>query len=340
MTKRTTGQVRLADVAREAGVSIGTVSNTLNRPETVSERTRKKVLATIRRLDFVPNQGAATLRSGSSKMLGLVIPDVTNAFYSEIAKGVVEAAEVADYAVVLCDTDDQPERELHHLEMLARHRSAGALIVPRTADDSRLNRLRNVGSHLILIDREAAAHDGCSVFIDDVRGGMLAVAHLCDSGQHRLLLVNGPDQIPQCTNRREGMRRALRQADRDPDDFVEITVEDMSSRGGEHAVDGLVASGELPDGIFCINDQLATGVIRSLMRHGIGIGDQVAVVGYGDSPLAINAPVPLTTVRQPMVELGRAAVGQLLAEVAEPADRHHHSAVVFTPSLVVRDSAP
>ncbi|MFV0405907.1 MAG: LacI family DNA-binding transcriptional regulator [Propioniciclava sp.] len=340
MAKRKSGHVRLADVAREAGVSIGTVSNTLNRPDTVSDRTRKKVLATIKRLDFVPNQGAATLRRGTSNLLGLVIPDVANAFYAEIAKGVVEAAEARGYAVVLCDTDDQPEREVHHLEMLARHRSAGALIVPRLADGGRLDRLRNVGSHLVLIDREAPQHDGCSVFIDDVRGGTLAVDHLCRTQREQLILINGPDHIPQCANRRAGMRRALINADRDPADFRELTVPEMSSLEGERIADDLVANQQLPDGIFCINDQLATGILRSFARHHIGVPEQVAVVGYGDSPLAINAPIPLTTIRQPMVELGRAAVGQLLTELEEPADRHHHSARVFTPTLVVRDSAP
>lgn len=332
--------VRLSDVAREAGVSLGTVSNTLNRPHSVSELTRNKVLATIKRLDFVPNQGAATLRSGMSRLLGLVIPDITNSFYAEIAKGVAAAAEAQDYAVILCNTDDQPDRELRQLEMLARHRSAGALIVPLSADERRLDRLRKTGSHLILIDRVASEHDGCSISIDDVRGGRIAAAHLLKLDRKKLVLVNGPDHIPQCANRRRGFQEALIGADAQPGRYIEISVEEMSSRDGERAADQILALADRPDGVFCINDQLAIGVLRGLARRGVAVPKTIAVVGYGDSPIAESAQIPLTTVQQPMFDLGRAAVAQLLSEVEEPADQHHHSSTVFTPSLIIRESAP
>lgn len=332
--------VRLSDVAREAGVSLGTVSNTLNRPDTVSELTRNRVLATIKRLDFVPNQGAATLRSGMSRMLGLVIPDVTNAFYAEIAKGVAAAAEAEDYAVMLCNTDDQPDRELRQLEMLARHRSAGALIVPLSADERRLDRLRNTGTHLVLIDRVASEHDGCSISIDDVRGGRIATTHLLNLNRKRIVLVNGPDHIPQCANRRKGLQRALTSAGIGPDNYVEISVEEMSTRDGERAAEQILAMADRPDGVFCINDQLAIGVLRGLARGGVAVPQTMAVVGYGDSPIAESAQIPLTTVRQPMFDIGRAAVSQLLSEFEEPASEHHHSSTVFKPSLVIRESAP
>lgn len=333
-------KVRVSDVARAAGVSLGTVSNTLNRPHTVSERTRKKVLAAIKKLDFVPNEGAASLRSGTSKMLGLVIPDVTNPIYAEITKGVADAAEAAGYAVILFNTDDQPDRELRQLEMLARHRSAGALIVPRKADERRLERLRNLGLHLVLIDRAASEHDGCSVSIDDVRGGLLAGTHLLESGRRRIVFVSGPALVPQAAGRLEGLRRALAAAHLDPDGYVEVDLEDTSFADGEHAASQIAEMVDRPDGVFCINDQLAIGVIRGLARHGISVPTDISVVGYGDSAIAESGPVPLTTIRQPMVDLGRAAVGQLLSEVDEPAEEHHHSSTVFIPSLVVRSSAP
>lgn len=333
-------KVRLSDVARVAGVSLGTVSNTLNRPHTVSERTRKKVLAAIKQLDFVPNEGAAALRSGTSKMLGLVIPDVTNPIYAEIAKGVADAAEAQGYAVLLFNTDDDPDREVRQLEMLARHRSAGALIVPRKADQRRLERLRNLGLHLVLIDRVASEHDGCSASIDDVRGGLLAATHLLGSGRTRLVFVNGPVQVPQAASRREGLRRALALANLDPGGFVEINLDDTSYVDGERAAHEILGMPQRPDGVFCINDQLAIGVMRGLARAGVGVPAEIAVVGYGDSPIAESAPVPLTTIRQPMFDLGRAAVGQLLREVEEPAVDHRHSSTVFTPSLTIRNSAP
>lgn len=333
------GKVRLRDVASAAGVSVGTVSNTLNRPHSVSEPTRRKVLAAIRKLDFVPNVGAAALRSGTSKLLGLVIPDVTNAFYAEIAKGVAEEAEAHGYAMLLFNTEDNPDRELEQLELLARYRSIGALIVPRKADQRRLERLKGLGLHLVLIDRAAPQHDGCSVSIDDVRGGLLATAHLLALGRTKLVFVNGPADVPQTVARREGLRKALALAGRDPDGFVEINVQEPSYADGETAAQQILRMPEPPDGVFCINDQLAIGVLRGLMRAGIAVPGMIAVVGYGDTAIAESAPVPLTTIRQPMADLGRAAVGLLLSEAEESAANHNHSARVYNPSLVIRESA-
>lgn len=338
MNKRT--KIRVSDVARAAGVSPGTVSNTLNRPDLVSEQTRKRVLAAVKKLDFVPNEGAAALRSGTSRTLGLVIPDVINPIYAEIAKGVADAAEAQGYGMMLFNTDDDPERELQQLEMCVRHRSIGALIVPRKADQGRLDRLRSFGLHLVLIDRAASEHDGCSISIDDVRGGLLATAHLLDSGRTRIVFVNGPAHIPQSANRRQGLRRALRLAERDPDDFIEINLAETGYHDGERAAEQILRLPQRPDGVFCINDQLAIGVLRGLAEAGIGVPAEIAVVGYGDSPIAESASVPLTTIRQPMIDLGRAAFDQLLREVEESATVHHHSSRVFTPSLVVRSSAP
>lgn len=334
------GKVRLSDVARAAGVSIGTVSNTLNRPHTVSESTRKRVLSAVRKLDFVPNERAASLRSGTSRILGLLIPDVTNPIYSEIAKGVADAAEAQGYSIALFNTEDNPERERRQLEMLARHRSAGVLMAPRKADQRRVDRLRRLGMHLVLIDRATSEHDGCSVSIDDARGGLLAGTHLLDSGHQRIVFVNGQPQVPQASSRREGLRQALSLAGLDPDGFVEINLADTSYADGESAARSILQMDEQPDGVFCINDQLAIGVLRRLARAGRHAPTDVAVVGYGDSPIAESAAVPLTTIRQPMVDLGRTAVGKLLTEVDEPSNDHHHTSTVFTPSLVIRSSAP
>lgn len=333
-------KVRIIDVAQLAGVSPGTVSNTINRPHTVAANTRKKVLAAIKKLDFVPNEGAAALRSGSSRLLGLVIPDVTNAFYAEITKGVVAAAADHGYAALLFDTDDDPDRELAQLEILSRHRSAGALVVPREADQHRLERVRKLGMPLVIIDRVTSEHDGCSVATDDMRGGLLAATHLLNSGRQRLAFVNASTRMPQADSRREGLMRALTLAGRDPERFSEIHLEHTSYVDGEQAAREILNLAERPDGVFCINDQLAIGLVRGLTQAGVSVPQDISVVGYGDSPIAESSPVSLTTIRQPMLELGRAAVEKLLAELEEPATEHRHSATIFTPSLTIRSSAP
>lgn len=327
-------------VAELAGVSIATVSNSLNRPEIVAASTRERVLAAIQELGYVRSSAASALRRGTSRMIGLVLPEITNPFYSAIADGVADAAEEYGFSVGLCVTRDDPARELRHFDLLAQQRAVGALVVPLSAEPSRLASLREVGTHLVLVDRIAERDEGCSVAIDDVLGGRLAIEHLLAQRGPRLALVNGSRAIEQCENRRAGARKALRRRSVDPEGMVEVTVEEMTIKAGRSAGHRLAEALPL-DGVFCTNDQLATGVIRGLADHGVRVPQDVAVVGYGDLALATDGPLPLTTVAQPKALLGRAAVEKLIQEVADQAGAaHQHSATLFQPSLVVRESAP
>ncbi|MBD8104592.1 LacI family DNA-binding transcriptional regulator [Plantibacter sp. CFBP 8775] len=336
--------IGFAAVARLAGVSNATVSNTLNRPEIVAPATRERVLAAIEELDFVPNRAAATLRQGTNRLIGLVIPDIANPFYSAIARGVTEAAAELGYTVALCVSHDDPDLELRHFEMLAEHRAAGALVAPLTADASRLAQLRRVGSRLVLMDRTAPEGTGCSVAIDDVHGGELAVAHLlgrpAQASDGSIVLVNGDLAIPQCADRREGARNAFIAAGLDPDDLREVTVDEMTVDAGRIAGRRIAARTPRPTGVFCTNDQLALGVIRGLDDGGLTVPDEVSVVGYGDLALAADGRVPLTTVEQPKDELGRVAVEILLAELGADRAAHEHVTRTLEPHLVVRESAP
>ncbi|MGG7465218.1 LacI family DNA-binding transcriptional regulator [Plantibacter sp. YIM 135347] len=343
MAKRDIG---FAAVARLAGVSTATVSNTLNRPEIVAPATRDRVLTAIAALDFVPNRAAATLRQGTNRLLGLVIPDIVNPFYAAITRGVTEAAAEHGYTVALCVSHDDPDLELRHFEMLAEHRAAGALVAPLTADASRLDQLRRVGAHLVLMDRTSPTDAGCSVSIDDRAGGRLAARHLLATRGERLVLVNGEPTIPQCADRRAGARSAFEERGLDPDALEEVTVDEMTIDAG-HAIGrrladdaALPGGGAVPGGIFCTNDQLAVGVIRGLTERGLRVPADVAVIGYGDLALASESLVRLTTVEQPKDELGRAAVEILLAELAADPAEHVHTNRMLDPRLVVRESAP
>jgi LacI family transcriptional regulator len=332
----------LVAVARLAGVSTATVSNVLNRPELVAPTTRERVHVALRELDYVPSGAAVALRTGTSRMIGLVVPDITNPFYAAIAEGVTAAADEARYGVALCVNHDDPARERRQFELLAQQRAVGALVVPLSAGASRLSTLRRVGTHLVLVDRIAERDDGCSVAIDDVLGGRLAVRHLLALRGPRIAIVNGPRTIEQCANRRAGARQELRRSGVDPAAMLELTVDEMTVDAGRGA-GRLLAASEGVDGVFCTNDQLATGVIRGLADGGTRVPDDVAVVGYGDLALATAGPLPLTTVSQPKELMGRTAVETLVREIRDQevdGPPHQHSATLFQPSLVVRDSAP
>jgi LacI family transcriptional regulator len=203
-----------------------------------------------------------------------------------------------------------------------------------------LERLRRLGSHLVLVDRVIPEHIGCSTSIDDVLGGQLATQHLLSrSTAPALALVNGPTNIPQCANRRIGMTRAMDAAAIDSE-LTEFVVTEMTTAAGVSVGQRIAELPRRPTGIFCTNDLMAAGVIRGLLQHGVDVPRDIAVVGYGDLAIADQGPIPLTTVEQPMYELGQVAVAKLLAEVADLDKNHRHSSTVFVPSLVIRQSAP
>ncbi|WP_374946064.1 LacI family DNA-binding transcriptional regulator [Agreia sp.] len=333
---RDDSEIGTAAVARLAGVSAATVSNTLNRPEKVLPATRQKVHDAIKLLDFTPNRAAAALRQGTSRLLGLVVPDIENPFYAAVASGVAQEAALHGYTMALYVTNDDASVELECFARLAELRAAGALVVPRAAHRDRLRRLESVGTRLVFIDRTEDSY-ACSVVIDDVTGGRLAVDHLLERHGRRIALVNGPHRIPQCRARRRGADLAFDRAQQHPSTLTEFTVANMTIDEG-YAVGLVLAERELPDGVFCTNDQLAVGVVRGLRDAGVAVPYDVGVVGYGDLSLATEGAVQLTTVRQPKYELGRAAVGLILSEIAVKTAAHEHTQIMFEPDLVVRDS--
>lgn len=328
----------IREVAQLAGVSIGTVSNVLNRPEVVAERTRQRVLAAIERLNFVPNRGAADLRSGRSRMIGLVVPDITNPFFAEVARGAVDAAAESNVAVVLCNSDQDPAKEDRYLEVLEEHRVAGVVINPVAAIPERLAELRDRGSKVVCVHRSVKTSDYCSVAVDDVQGGRLATEHLLGLGGRHIALVNGPVSLRPCADRRRGARQAVKAAGLPAGALVEVERPTMTIKDGVEAADHLLKGSRLPDAIFCTNDLLAVGVTRRLTQAGLSVPGDVAVAGYDDIDLAAEATIPLTSVGQPKYGLGHRATQLVLAEITEP-DGHRHERVAFHPQLTVRESS-
>src|SRR5256714_11679077 len=174
--------VSVKDVAALAGVSVGTVSNVLNRPDRVSPEIRDRVSAAIASLGFVRNESARHLRAGSSRTVGLVVLDVANPFFTDVARGVEDTASAAGLAVILCNTDEKRAKEDAYLEVLEQQRVRGILITPADVISSRLVELRRRGTPVVLLDRKATGRDQCSVSVDDRKGGDIAVTHLLESG--------------------------------------------------------------------------------------------------------------------------------------------------------------
>lgn len=325
----------MKDVAVHAGVSLGTVSNVLNHPDRVSERTRKRVLAAIAELGFVRNEAARQLRGGGSRTLAYVLLDAANPFFTDVARGVRDAAEAASLAVFLCDSGQDAARQASYLDLLEQQRVEGVLITPVDPDDERITLLPRRGTPVVLVDRSGGP-DRCSVAVDDVLGGDLAATHLLDVGHRRLAFVGGPLALGQVTDRLAGARRALDRAGVDPPTVVETA--ELTVAAGRRAAERLAGlpADRRPTGAVCANDLLALGLLQGTVRLGRRVPDDLAIVGYDDIEFAEAAAVPLTSVSQPRHLLGRTAAEMVLDEARGPG--HVHRQVVFAPELVVRAS--
>lgn len=321
------------EVARRAGVSLGTVSNVLNRPEVVSEALRTRVQEAIAELGFVRNESARQLRAGVSRTVAMVVLDVANPFFTDVIAAAEDVAEVHDALVVLCNSANSADREARHLRRLDQQRVLGVLLTPvHDAPSAALTEIRDHGTPVVLVDRGAGAGGPSSVAVDDVLGGRLAGEHLVGTGHRRIAYVGVTTALRQVQERLRGVREAVGAAG----DVEVVDASGLSVRAGSQAAAQFLSRppAERPTAVFCANDLLALGVLNECVRRGVRVPDELAVVGYDDIGFAATASVPLTSVRQPRELLGRTAVELLLAHVeGRPAQQ-----VVFEPELVVRRS--
>jgi LacI family transcriptional regulator len=330
--------VGVVAVAARAGVSLGTVSNVLNRPDRVAPATRDRVMQAIRELGFVRNEAARQLRAGSSRTIGLVVLDVGNPFFTDLARGVETTAGKSGLSVVLCNSNDDDEREQHYLSLLQEQRAFGILITPVGTDTAAIDAVRRTGTPVVLVDRGSNRRQ-CSVSVNDRVGGELAVAHLLSQGHKRIGFVGGPLAIHQVSERLAGARVAMKAAGQRESALVVIETPrlDVASGRATGAQIAALPARRRPTAVFCANDLLALGLLQDTTRRQLSVPGELAIVGYDDIDFAAAAAVPLTSVRQPRAQLGQAAMELLLEEATDP-DSHQHRQVVFEPELVVRDS--
>ena len=326
------------DVASAAGVSLGTVSNVLNRPDRVSPATRARVQQAMSELGFVRNESARQLRAGTSRTLAYVMLDAGNPFFTDVAQGIEAAAEDADLTVVLCNSANRGDRERAHLALLEQQRVQGVLVTPVDPDSPDLDALARRGTPLVIVDRRRADESFCSVAVDDVLGGRLAVEHLVDRGHSRVAVVGGPESLGQVRDRLRGAREAWSEAGLPAESLLHLPTAALDVASGREAGERLAGLSETrrPSAAFCLNDLVALGLLQQAIGSGTRVPEKLAIVGYDDIDFAAAAAVPLTSVRQPRQELGRRAAALVLEEATHPG--HTHQQVLFTPELVARQS--
>jgi LacI family transcriptional regulator len=330
--------VSVRDVAERAGVSVGTVSNVMNHPEKVSPSAIARVAAAIEELGFIRNDAARQLRDGHSKTIGLVVLDVRNPFFTDVARGAEDRAAASGLTVTLGNSDENTQRESTYLDLFEQQRVHGVLISPYADITARLKRLRQRGIPAVLVDRTSPDLTFSSVSVDDVAGGRLAVEHLISQGRRRIAYLGGPLEIRQVSDRLEGARQAV--AVNHDVTLEVIELDALSVFEGRSAGAAIVGRDprDRPDAIFAANDLVSMGVLQALMMQGsaVEVPQEIALIGYDDIDFAAAAVVPLSSIRQPSALIGQTAVEILLDEALQPASPARQ--IVFQPELVVRAS--
>ncbi|MEV2248354.1 LacI family DNA-binding transcriptional regulator [Streptomyces sp. NPDC049970] len=334
MAARRTG---IKDVAREAGVSLGTVSNVLNRPEIVAESTRRRVLDVIGSIGYVRTEGARQLHGLASRVIAVLGLDTAGPDFTALATGVEQAAREADLGVMVFTGARDLAEETRHLALITSHQLRGAVLISGVGAGRTVAAFRRHAVPFVMADQCLPEPAACSVGVDDVAGGHAAVRHLLAQGHRSVVYVGGPDRLAPIRDRRTGARRAVTRSGHPSASLHELSCPALTVSAGKDAGQRILGLPARPTAVFCADDLLALGVMQALYEAGLRVPDDIALVGYDDLGFAASAVVPLTTVRRPALAMGRQA-GRLLIEDTAHDTGHGHTQVVLQPELVVRRS--
>lgn len=322
----------IQDVAREAGVSPATVSRTFNHQDSVGTEYVRKVKKAAQKLGYKPNVVARSLRTKTSKVLALIIPDVGNSFHTLIARGVEDAAQAAGFSVLLGNTDENAEKEQQYLEVSQMQQVAGILLCPNNAEVD-ISSLLQAGTPVVAMDRRMDA-DVDTVMSSSSNGAYEATRHMIEQGWKRVVCCTGPADVDTARLRAEGYEEAMREAGLEPAVFH--GTYDLA--GGRDAVQKALSAEVPPDAFLAANEPMALGAVAELRSRGLRIGKDVGFVGFDDSPWAQILDTPLTVVAQQSYEIGAQAARMLIERLTQRSQIPPRY-VEFSTSLVVRKSS-
>ena len=311
-----TGRASIRDVAARAGVSVTTVSHTLNATRFVSAEAKAKVQEAAHALGYVPSEIARGLKHNTTRTLGMLVPNNSNPYFAEIIRGVEHHCYGAGYSLLLCNSNDDPQQQADHLRVLAERRVDGIVLVASGDDDSIVAGCKDLRLPLVLVDREIDAIAVDLIEVDHAAGGEMATAHLLSLGHARVACIVGPADLRPSQQREAGWRRALENAGITPR-ADELVHGDFSPESGAAAMRRLLKSAQPPSAVFVCNDMMAIGALHAAHEAGIAVPDELAIVGFDDIELAAYTSPPLTTVAQPKEAIGTGAAGLLLERLRE-----------------------
>jgi LacI family transcriptional regulator len=325
----------IKDVAELAKVHPSTVSRVINGDSRISEKTKNKVLLIIKKLGYTPNAIARGLKTKRTYTLGMLIPDITNPFFAELARGVEDAASKNSFNIILCNTDDKLKKERTYLEILREKRVDGLILGTSHIRDKSILELEKKKFPYILISRNVERLNKNCIIIDDLVGGMMATEYLIKLGHHRIAHISGPLKTRSGLNRLKGYQLALKKFKIEYNDEL-VGEGDFRIRGGYQVMKRFLKLTKPPTAIFAANDLLALGAMQAIQKKNFYIPEDFSIIGFNDIELASFVYPSLTTIRQPILEMGNLAVKMLLNIIID--GEFNQKRVILQPKLIIRGS--
>ncbi len=330
--------VTIQDVANHAGVSRATVSRVLNNSEGVSDDLRERVLEATNQLGYQPNRAARRLRSrdNTADVLGLIVSDIENPFFISVLRGVEDAAYANQKSIIVCDTDEDPDKLRMYLNVMQAERVGGLIVAPTHLHDGViLNEYRREGMPIILLDRSIENCEFDTVLVDNVHGSHTATTHLINLGYERIGIICGSSHLTTASERYTGYLNALRAAGMPINDHL-IKIGDFKSESGYHLTKELMQSSHPPDALFVTNSLMTLGALNALFELGVRVPEDLAFISFDDLPWIAGNIFALTCVAQPSYEIGQEAFRLLLRRLNDPSAST--TSVVLRTRLIVRKS--
>lgn len=327
----------IEDVAEVANVSIATVSRVLNKSNKVRQETARRVLKAANELNYRPNHVARRMRvkSSDSLVIGLIITDVGNPFFSELSRGVEDVAYQHKHALMICNTDEEAEKEKFYIDSMLSEKVSGLIIVPSKGNAAYIKELKEQGYPIVCVDRYPDGLNIDTVTIDNEKGAYLAVKRLTELGHRKIAIICGIKGVSTTEGRFGGYEKAMKEAGNEMSDDL-IIFENYKESGGRNAMRKLLSQKNRPTAVFSTNNLMTLGCLEEMYEQNIRIPEDIAIIGFDDMPWSVALNPPLTAVKQPGYELGLNAA-ELLFKRQNNLDRNTMN-MVLNPELIIRKS--
>jgi LacI family transcriptional regulator len=329
-------KVTINDIAKELGIANSTVSRALRDEPTISAPVKREVKRAAALMGYVPNIAARSLRTGRSRIIGLLVRDIRDGLSPEVIPGVEAACAAREYGLLVCNAGDDPMQERSYLHMLHQRRVDGILILTPKSQSPETYLTITRGTPMVLVDAMPEDAPICAVSVDHVTGLYLSTRHLLDLGHRRIVFLCGPLSLSPCANSARGYARAMLEAGIAEADHRVVATEQTGIAAGYDAMLRIMKLVPRPTALAVVSDLMAAGALEAARCHGMSVPHDLSIVGYDDIPLGALLSPPLTTVNQDKDRLARAAVDLLLDEIQS--SEHTHRQVLLRPTLVVRGS--